>query len=204
MAGPQVWPLSKCDRSDSQHDRKSHPRLGRGTINHHRVHIGIEAHDRAPAGATAEEPSLPPRFSACCGSSIRLPSSGYRLRNIGPREEAKLGSPTPQPPWSKVTSLLRGNDRVLDQHLWIDELGLNAGAARKVLTLGPRVPGFVHGIPQTDVGHPDGGGYHLRLVGAAKLQETIDFLENLLGCPLASCLRSAAVIPAVNTKPLAS
>src|SRR4029077_11377686 len=68
----------------------------------------------------------------------------------------------------------------------------------------PRVPGFVHGIPQTDVGHPDGGGYHLRLVGAAKIQETIDFILNLLGCPMASFLLSAAVIPAVNTKPLAS
>ena len=81
-------------------------------------------------------------------------------------------------------SLLRGDDRDLDQHLRIGELGLNAGAAGKVLTLGPRVPGFVHGIPQTDVGHPDGGGYHLRLVSTAKLQETIDFLENLLGLPL--------------------
>src|SRR6478672_10162782 len=99
---------------------------------------------------------------------------------------------------------LGGNNRDLDQHPRIGELGLNARAAGKVLTLGPRVPGFIHGIAQTDVGHPDGGGYHLRLVGAAKLQETIDFLENLLGCPLASCLRSAAVIPAVNTKPLAS
>src|SRR5215470_12997713 len=79
---------------------------------------------------------------------------------------------------------LDGNDRDLDQHPRIGKLSLNAGAAGKVLTLGPRVPSFIHGIAQTDVGHPDGGGYHFRLVGAAELQETINFLKNLLGLPL--------------------
>src|SRR3974377_1239829 len=79
---------------------------------------------------------------------------------------------------------LDGNDRDLDQHPRIGKLSLNAGATGKVLTLGPRVPGFIHGIAQTDVGHPDGGGYHFRLVGAAELEETIDFLENLLSPPL--------------------
>src|SRR6185295_18978686 len=77
-----------------------------------------------------------------------------------------------------------GDDRDLYQYPRISELSLNAGAAGKVLTLGPRVPGFIHGIAQTDVGHPDGGGYHFRLVSAAKLQDTIDFLENFLGLSL--------------------
>ena len=56
---------------------------------------------------------------------------------------------------------LGGNDGDLDQQARIGELGLDASAAGKVLTLGPRVPGFVHGIAKTDVGHPDGGGYLL-------------------------------------------
>src|SRR5689334_8047974 len=101
---------------------------------------------------------------------------GWILRAAGAANEgwhkARLSAPD-------FSASLGGNDGDLDKHLRIGELGLNAGAAGKVLTLGPRVPSFIHGIAQTDLRHP-----HFRLVGAAKLQETIDFLEDLLGLPL--------------------
>src|SRR5262245_45438881 len=71
-----------------------------------------------------------------------------------------------------------------DQQTGIGQLGLDAGPAWQVLALGPGVPGLVHGVTQADVGDPDGGRYHLGLVGAAQLQEAVDLLENLSGLAL--------------------
>src|SRR5215831_15021611 len=76
------------------------------------------------------------------------------------------------------------NDGDLDQQTRVRQLSLDAGPAGQVLALGPGIPGFVHGVAQADVGDPDGGRYHLRLIGAAQLEEAVDFLENLLGLAL--------------------
>jgi hypothetical protein len=75
------------------------------------------------------------------------------------------------------TASLGGNHGNLDQQTRVGELGLDAGAAGQVLPAGPGVPRLVHGLTQTDIGHPDRGGHDLGLVGTAELQQAIDLLQ---------------------------
>jgi len=74
-----------------------------------------------------------------------------------------------------------GDHHDFDQRPGVRQLGLDAGARRQVLRVDPCAPDLVHRRAVADVGDPDGGLQHLRLVRAAFRQQAVDVVEDLLG-----------------------
>src|SRR5712671_2890530 len=74
-----------------------------------------------------------------------------------------------------------GRHHDLDEQAGAGQLGLDAGAHRRVLGIHPFVPGEVVGPEEPHVGEPHLGGQQLRLVGAGPGEEVVDAVEGLLG-----------------------
>ena len=81
-------------------------------------------------------------------------------------------------------ALLGGLDHDLDLEAGGGELGFDRRAGRGVAGRDPGVPHLVHLAPGRDVGQPDVGRQHLRLVGTGLGQELVDLVEDLLGLAL--------------------